>query len=259
MINLLVALKVIFFRTVCLSKDQNYYWWKSIGFRILGHFQLYEKRHYRFLAKQIQRGGTACDIGAHFGIYSQLFLERVGEQGKVFIFEPFAPAFDILVSRFKNEQNCSCLPFAISNENKSNLWLNVPKLCGLVPEPALASVNEEKKSDFDYPIATRTLDSFIVELAGLSIVKADVEGHEIPLIEGALNCLERYRPLVVFEDNGIDVARIEMYQKLLDKLNYSLCFLNNSNKLEVLKFDNIPKDNNFYLAPAEKLSHINSA
>ncbi len=52
------------------------------------------------------------------------------------------------------------------------------------------------------PIQVRTIDSFA--LADASFIKIDVEGYELPVLEGASETINRCRPLILLEQAGND-------------------------------------------------------
>lgn len=229
MSQVLVVIKCLFYLTLCGGSPRVYYFWKALGFKILGGLSLYERKDVLFLEKSLPESVVAIDIGAHLGVYSRLFASKAGQSGKVFLFEPFPYCFDYLQRAFKGAKNIKVYPFAISNQNGSKFYLHIPKLCGLVPEAALASVSNER-SEGSVEIETRSLDSFIGEFERLDIIKADIEGHELKFFAGAQGIIKKFRPLILFEDNAIS-KNIDSYRQLERELNYSLKILSDSLEL----------------------------
>ena len=55
-----------------------------------------EIRLARFLLKNLRPGHTFCDVGAHFGYFTLLASQLVGENGRVIAFEASRSTFEIL-------------------------------------------------------------------------------------------------------------------------------------------------------------------
>lgn len=150
----------------------------------------------------VKNGDTVFDVGAHFGFYSLLLSELVGEKGKVFAFEPNPELLPSLRKTIQPLVNIELHEIALSDrDGKVNLF---------VPEDAsMASL-----SDWTDGIAgnvhtvaceMRRLDD-LVEAGELPIpqfIKCDVEGAELAVFTGATKTLNRMdAPIILFEVNA---------------------------------------------------------
>jgi hypothetical protein len=64
-------------------------------------------------------------------------------------------------------------------------------------------------------VAAMRIDS--LELSRLDFVKMDVEGHEIPAVQGALGTIERFRPAMIIESV---LAEGDWLYPILEPLGY---------------------------------------
>jgi FkbM family methyltransferase len=137
---------------------------------------------------------TALDIGAHVGAVS-IYLARKFE--RVIAFEAVPATFDYLRRNSAELPNITALNVA-AGPSESEIYLShYPRhgqLSHVTPEA------EPPKTERVGPIALRTIDSF--EFSDVSFLKIDVEGYELPALEGARSLLERCKPLVLVEQNG---------------------------------------------------------
>jgi hypothetical protein len=114
------------------------------------------------------------------------------------------------------------------------------------------------------PVHVATLDSF--ELAGLALMKMDVEGAEADVMRGALRTLERDRPLLLIEIEQRHHSRpISEVFALLNELGYDSQFLDADGRIRpirdfVLERDQRVQDlehgsgvyiNNFFASPRQ--------
>ena len=171
-------------------------------------FAVYLSRYERDLTKALERllpsGGIAVDAGANVGIHTLAMTQVVGAKGKVFAFEPTCFAVEKL---------------------RNSLALN-PSLQGsvevlhafLAPEPGFEPPQEIFSSwplgasDDVHPshggslkettgAVSIHLDSFLRErgVERLDLIKLDVDGHELDVLKGASESIDRFRPSVVVE------------------------------------------------------------
>lgn len=67
-----------------------------IAYLFLHRLSLMGKHDRQFLSSQIQPGATVVDVGANIGLYTLLLADLVGDNGKVFAFEPDSCLFEAL-------------------------------------------------------------------------------------------------------------------------------------------------------------------
>lgn len=150
------------------------------------------------------RGGLWLDVGANFGNHA-IFFERYCE-ADVIAFEPVAYNFTLLKSNVKaNGCKVDCRMVGVSNYNgtgtfkqgKSSRWVN----CVVVP---------------GYEFDVVTLDS--LNLKGVNVMKVDVEGDELKVLQGAKTLINEQKPHIFVEAWGGD--KLKPIREFLFKLGY---------------------------------------
>ena len=146
------------------------------------------------LAKLVPRGGTAVDIGANQGIYAYALAE-IAE--RVVAFEP-NPDYAFF-ARWMLRGRAEVHELALSSECSRGI-LHVPLSDhGIVLHLAgsLKRTHSQFLNNRDYNVEVRTLDDF--GLMNVRFVKADVEGSEREVLDGARTTLARDRPIILLE------------------------------------------------------------
>lgn len=156
----------------------------------------------RFITQKldIDTNTTAVDVGANVGNHSVFFSEIFN---KVVSFEPNPKVYNLLKYNSAGK-NILPLNFGLSSE-PSILNLSIdPKNIGA--SRILDQVANLKGSDM-VNVEVRRLDD-VSELKDqvVSLIKIDVEGHELQVLQGAAELIQAARPIVVFEQ-GRDVIR----------------------------------------------------
>ncbi len=77
--------------------------------------RIMEENEISFFKKNIRNSDIVLDIGANIGFYSLLFSELIGQNGKVYAFEPEKNNFNRLVQNTKNRSNIHCIHAAVSD------------------------------------------------------------------------------------------------------------------------------------------------
>ena len=159
---------------------------------IRGNFHAGEPE-FDLLPSLVSAGDTVIDVGANVGHYAVGLSRIVGTQGRVIAFEPILETFAILASNVlaANCGNVTLVNAAVSDKSEV-VGMSVPQ------ENGSANYYQAKISgDGDRSVFTLSLD--ILDLPRVSLIKIDVEGHEISVLEGARQVIERDRPALIVE------------------------------------------------------------
>lgn len=143
---------------------------------------------YKKLAKSVNsmnrdRFGVALDIGAHCGLWARV-LSHVFE--KVIAFEPIESNFECLVKNTEENGNVTPYLCGLSNGDDALTFNSIPDNTGN------SCVSESGKT-----VACSRLDNF--KYTGIDFIKIDVEGWELPVLQGAKETIKRSKPYVLIE------------------------------------------------------------
>jgi FkbM family methyltransferase len=142
---------------------------------------------------------AVVDAGAHIGQYAIIASPLVGPTGSVHAFEPDPDTFRQLTAnvRLNRCDNVVCTQAALSREaGTARLYLaDVSNIGGNSLRPTVCYRGRQRDVRVD------TLDDYAARhsLARLDVLKADVEGAELPVLEGGAALLARWRPLMILE------------------------------------------------------------
>jgi len=149
--------------------------------------------------KYVKQWRVCLDIGSNIGQWTRPLAKRFQS---VVCFEP-NPNFRECFEKNIQEKNVLLWPYGLSNkEHKAKQDFN-------------STVLHEEDGDID----CRTLDSF--GLTNIDFVKIDVDGFEIPLLNGARETLSKNDPVINIEmkrDKRIDV--VVKCESILKDLGY---------------------------------------
>ena len=158
----------------------------------------------RTLAKLLKQNDIAFDIGANMGAHTLAMAQSVGPAGKVFAIEPADFAFA------KLRRNLALNPELEGRVQAAQIFFG-RSATSLPPAEVYASwplgndaavhpkhrgrLVSAGQSTMD------TLDSFVQrqQLSRLDVIKIDVDGQELPVLQGGLATLRRFRPVLVME------------------------------------------------------------
>ncbi len=150
-----------------------------------------EKYVLQFIKNQSQ--GSALnlfDVGANKGQYAQLAHTIMGEQCTIFAFEPSSKAFEYLA-----QQNFPIKAFHLgvgSSKHTAQVYYDQEGSVRASMYPNSYS-HTNTHLDKSQSIQLTTIDSFCMEnqIAKIDFLKIDVEGHEIEVLKGASEMLEK--------------------------------------------------------------------
>lgn len=154
-----------------------------------------------WLATQGKIAGACVDVGANIGNHALFFA---GHYSQVFAFEPVPRTFRLLEMNAALAGNIRCFNLGLSNES-ADAWIIEP-----TSNSGAAKILSEDEVAGGRPAAqTRivsldTLDEVCRNRIGL--MKIDVEGHELQVLQGAESLIARDRPVVLLEQRHRDFS-----------------------------------------------------
>lgn len=154
------------------------------------YFGFYENE-FAFLRKYLKEGDVFFDIGANIGLYSLFASKIIGDNSKVFAFEPTPDTFERLQKNIRLNKLTNIKPYNIGlSSEKSELDLHISK-DGYDAWNSFALLDELTESE-TLKVNVDTIDSFIQtnNIVHVDLVKIDVEGWEKYVLKGATDLLK---------------------------------------------------------------------
>lgn len=151
----------------------------------------YEAEMLRDLQSRLFFPAVAVDIGAHVGNHTTFFAGVLGLS--TYAFEPNPTHFSLLRSNLQaNGLDGRCTLF--------NVALGARSGHGTIDEAVATNSGMSRVTPAAYgPIEVRSLDAALPHLERLDVLKLDVEGSELEVLEGARETLGRLRPISYIE------------------------------------------------------------
>jgi FkbM family methyltransferase len=151
------------------------------------------------LARQLKAGDVVYDVGANVGFLSVIAARLVGPQGAVFAFEPL-PDNAAMVRRNADAngfRNVQVIEVALADHSGTGDLA----LASYSGGSALAYAATPPDRAGTLQVELRSIDD-LVEREGFkppSLVKIDVEGAELGVLEGMERTAARHRPVILYE------------------------------------------------------------
>ncbi len=158
---------------------------------------------YKMLNRWIKEGDICLDIGANIGRYTIKMSKIVGNKGHVFSFEPMKESFNILthLCGVVNATNITLINAAVG-DNTELIEMHkeyLPKTSkSLIDTNTASYVSSNTQNLCTLCIS---IDSFEFP-DKVSIVKIDVEGYEVHVLNGMKKLIRRDKPNFIVESNG---------------------------------------------------------
>jgi FkbM family methyltransferase len=191
------------------------------------------------LAARLAKPGVRCiDVGANVGVYSY-FMRRAG--ARVHAFEPIPQLAEGLRRRFGT--SIEVHEYALSHSRR-HAHIQAP-LRGEGPLYGYASLEHAWSNAVVVGVETTTLDSF--GFADVRLVKVDVEGHELAVLEGARDTIAANRPALIIEaEERHRRGAVRSVSEFLGSLGYKGAFFVGHKLMPIAAFsvDQYQKDPN---------------
>jgi FkbM family methyltransferase len=167
----------------------------------------YSEGEVEVFRKVLKTGDVAIDVGANIGALTIPMARLVGAKGVVYAFE--ASAVNLTLLRENVEQNyldniITIVPKAASDKLGT---LKVDR------QSALHAYSRRDINEGEFAVDCVRIDD--LSLPRLNLIKIDVDGHELEVLNGAVETIRRCRPIIYIE-NEIDHKREVLVAWLVD-------------------------------------------
>lgn len=176
---------------------------------------------------------TFFDVGANVGNYSLQISSIFSGVFKIYAFEPSLETFKLLSKNVSDHKQISIYPYGMSNEKVEGLTLYSNML-----DSGLSSLYERNIDHKNIKLNTiekinlSTIDLFCSEnkVDKINLLKIDVEGHELNVINGAINAINNNKiEYIQFEFGGSNIDSKVFFRDIYYALE------NNYNFYRILK------------------------
>lgn len=174
-------------------------WRWTLGSGVLGYWLgSYEIDNQKIFISLIKPGDIVFDIGAQAGFYTLLASKLVGQDGKVFSFEPFPKNFGNIRKHLALNRinNAEIFEIAVSDRSgELNFASGNSVSTGAISESG------------EILVKTRSLDDLLDsgKIYPPKVIKMDIEGAEFLALSGAKNIIQKYKPSILLATHGVEV------------------------------------------------------
>lgn len=151
----------------------------------------------RKIINSLSKSSNCIDVGCYKGEILDL-MKNAAPLGQHFGIEPIPVQFEFLKKKYSQDQNCKIYNIAASNAkgvSDFNYVKSNPSYSGLKKR----AYDKPNEVDTNIRVQTDRLDSIIPSNISIELIKIDVEGAELQVLEGSIDIIKRYKPLIIFE------------------------------------------------------------
>jgi FkbM family methyltransferase len=186
----------------------NYHLDENISFKLIDSCyisdfirrnEIWEPHLHTVFEKYISKDDVVLEAGCHIGTHS-IKLSKLSKS--LHCFEPLRSSAKLLQENL-NLNNCNNA--VVSNLGVSDAkgatkfsWVGNgnPGASGLKDNP-MGEFGSGVSKEYDYEVELINIDS--LDLPKLDFIKLDVEGYEVKAIQGGLNTIKKYKPIITLE------------------------------------------------------------
>lgn len=199
------------------------------------------------------------DVGANIGEYTEEFLLRFPE-GQSFAFEPSSAHLTILRRRMSGSRRVKIFPIGLGVEASIRTLYKDKDVSGLASLTRRRLDHMKIEMNYVENVSIRTLDDIVIEagVTCIDLLKIDVEGHDLDVLRGGTNAMERgLVKLVQFEFGGCNLdtrTNLQDFWYFFQQYGFEIGIVQPTKQVEPLKtydeFYEQYRTTNFVAAPS---------
>ncbi len=184
----------------------------------------YETEVLKAFEISVKKNAIVLDIGANIGINAMRLSKLVGDNGKVYAFEPIP----FNQQRFKKNiqlnkiTNITLMEFALGQHNEQVIISIDDK------EENMGAISLRNPTEHGIAIEVRNGDEWVLQnnIEKIDFMKIDVEGFEWNVINGFSESIKKYHPTILLEwdTNYLSLVGADMnnWDEFITKNNYKI-------------------------------------
>lgn len=199
--------------------------------RYIISFGTYDKNLHLLLERILKPGMICIDVGANLGEVTLHMASKVGVGGMVYAFEPVSPIYERLklhIEKHVKQNIIKAFQLALSNKTGRAPIHFSDVLNDNQGLATLLDTGAEKSLTLCGEVTTTTLDEFAAQqnIRKVDLVKIDIQGAEILLLEGGRNVFTDLSPEILIEISPSDLKYASKDSRdlirLLEKYGYTV-------------------------------------
>lgn len=224
----------ILYRTLSLegylrAVSRLFFLWQRLG---IGRYAPVTEYVYH-LPQLVRAGDTIIDIGANLGYYSRTFSQLTGASGKVYAVEPVPPILSVLRRNLRGCRNVEILPYALGTANKPIRMANdSARETGYLGTGQNFVNDAGATADVEFTAQMRRGSELFAGLPRIDLIKCDIEGYEVVVMNEIRPLIERFHPTVLIETGDENRRQIVT---LFTQLGYKGFTLNHGEEIPLTK------------------------
>jgi FkbM family methyltransferase len=159
------------------------------------------------LCRYLKPGDCFYDVGAHIGFYSLIAARIVGQAGNIIAFEPDPDNAETLrENASKNDFSAVSVVCAAMSDKDGvvrfhrSTQSDASRMSGMVISNNLPGMPESET----FSCQAVSLDSFCSSHPAPNLIKIDVEGAELQVLDGARSLLAQKKPVLIIEVHDLN-------------------------------------------------------
>lgn len=143
-----------------------------------------------------EKNDVVVDVGAYRGDTAAFFSKYVGEQGRIYAFEPDEKNYGFLVDNIASNAMNNVIPVNLA-------LLDTSRTCQMISTPDSGSflyvMKDKADTDNVNNVRAVTLDEYCRQekIERVNLIKSDIEGCERELLKGAEQTIRHHKPKLV--------------------------------------------------------------
>ena len=145
----------------------------------------YQKRNLKNVLNICVKYEYAIDVGANIGLIT---IQLASRFKNILAIEPIASTYECLKYNTRTYPQIQTLNVAISNYDGEIGFAGSLE----------SSMHIKTSKEYSSKVQCLCLDS--LDILGCDLLKIDVEGHELEVIQGAIETIKKYHPMIILEE-----------------------------------------------------------